>query len=151
MNVTTTPYHPQSDRLAECIVQLFKSGMRKLNEGTIDINLARFLFNYRITPHSTTGIAPAELMFGRELRTRFDLLQPALASKVSKNQEQQKSIFDTHTKDRNFSLGDYVYTRNVLPHRSQKLLPGKIVGWSKNVTFTVILLLVKFKQQIDNS
>ena len=85
--------------------------------------MAKFLLNYRITPHSTTGIAPAELMFGRELRTRFDLLQPDLASKVSKNQEQQKSIFDTHTKDRNF----------------------KIVGWSKNVTFTVMLLLKSLK------
>ena len=82
--------------------------------GNIEIKLARFLFNYRITIHSTTGIAPAELMFGRQLRSRFDLLQPDLVSKVSKKQEQQKSIFDTSTKDHNFSLGDYVYVRNFL-------------------------------------
>ena len=44
-------------------------------------------------------------MFGRQPRTRFDLLQQDLASKVSKKQEQQKSIFGTHTKDRNFSSG----------------------------------------------
>ena len=113
-HVTTTPYHPQSNGLAECMVQSLKVGMRKLTEGTIDIKLARFLFNYRITPHSTTGIAPAELIFGRQLRTRFDLLQPDLASKLSKTQEQQKSIFDTHSKDSNFSLGDYVYTCNFL-------------------------------------
>ena len=88
------------------MVESFKAGMRKFTRSTIDIKLAGFLFNYRITPHSTTGIAPAELMFGRQLRTRFDLLQPDVASKVSKKQEQQKRIFDTHTKDRNFSLGD---------------------------------------------
>ena len=46
-----------------------------MTEGTIDIKSARFLFNYRITPHSTTGIVPVELMFGRQLRTRFDLIR----------------------------------------------------------------------------
>ena len=31
---------------------------------------------YRMTPHATTGRTPAELMFGRNLRTRFDLIFP---------------------------------------------------------------------------
>ena len=47
-------------------------------------------------------------MFGKQLRTRFQLLQTDLASKVSKKHEQQKSIFDRHTKFCNFSLEDYV-------------------------------------------
>lgn len=38
------------------------------------INL--FLMNYRSTPQRTTGIAPARLMLGRELRNRFSLLRP---------------------------------------------------------------------------
>ena len=138
-HVTTLLYHPQSNGLAKRMVQSFKVGMRKLVEGTVDIKLARFLFSYRTIPHSTTGITPAEVMFGRQLRTRFDFLQPDVASKVSKKQEQQKRIFDTHTKDRNFNLGDYVYARNFLRHSTQKWLPGKIVGRSGNVTFTVQL------------
>ena len=38
--------------------------MKKISSGTVDIKLAQFLFSYRITPHSTTGQALAELMFG---------------------------------------------------------------------------------------
>ena len=72
--------------------------MRKLTEGT---------------PNSTTGIAPAELTFGRQLRTRFDLLQPDLRTTQSFYQT-GTNIFDTHTKDHNFSLGDYVYVCNFL-------------------------------------
>ena len=30
-----------------------------------------YLFAYRTTPHSTTGVSPAELMFGRKLRTKL--------------------------------------------------------------------------------
>ena len=68
------------------MVQAFKSGIKKLSEGTVDLKLARFLFNHRITPHSTTGMSPSELMFGRQLNTRFDLLQRQLDSKVVKRQ-----------------------------------------------------------------
>ena len=31
--------------------------------GTIESQVSRFLFKYRTTPHSTTGVSPAELMF----------------------------------------------------------------------------------------
>ena len=51
--------------------------MKKIASGAIDTKLAQFLFSYRITPHSTTGQSPAELMFGRQLSSRFDLLQRA--------------------------------------------------------------------------
>ena len=33
--------------------------------------LGAYLTMYRTTPHSTTGVSPAELMFGRKLRTRL--------------------------------------------------------------------------------
>ena len=86
-HLLTTPYHHQLNGLAERMVQALKSGMKKLSEGAVDLNLARFLFNYRITPHSTTGMSSSELMFGRQLNTRFDLLLPKLDSKVVKKQQ----------------------------------------------------------------
>ena len=90
-HLLTALYHLQSNGLAERMVQAFKGGMKKLSEGTIDLKLARFLFNYRIMPHSTTGMSPSELMFGRQLHTRFDLLQPQLNSKVFKKQQKQSN------------------------------------------------------------
>ena len=60
-HVKTAPYHPASNGIVERVVQTFK----KMKDGTIQTKLSRFLFKYRITPHSTTGISPSELMFGR--------------------------------------------------------------------------------------
>jgi transposase InsO family protein len=37
--------------------------------------LVKYLFAYRTTPHSTTGVAPAELLFGRKLHTKLPALQ----------------------------------------------------------------------------
>ena len=34
-----------------------------------------FLMMYRSTPHSTTGVIPAELLFGRKNRTKLPRLQ----------------------------------------------------------------------------
>jgi len=38
--------------------------------------LRNFLARYRVTPYSTTGIAPCELLLRRHLRAELDLLQP---------------------------------------------------------------------------
>ncbi|XP_076301543.1 uncharacterized protein LOC143219479 [Lasioglossum baleicum] len=41
------------------------------------------------TPHCTTGRSPASLMFGREIRTRFDTLRPSVSEIVDKKQRAQ--------------------------------------------------------------
>ena len=63
------PYHPASNGLAERAVQTFKEGIKKLT-GPLETRLSRFLFAYRTTPQTSTGMSPAFLMFGRTLRTR---------------------------------------------------------------------------------
>ena len=54
----------------------------KLTEGAMEVKLARFLFFYKVTPQSTTGMSPAELMFGQPLKTRCDILLPGLTNRV---------------------------------------------------------------------
>ena len=61
-HLTTTPYHPSTNGLAERAVQIFKEAMRKSQSGDLKTKLARFLLHYRTTPHATTGTTPAELV-----------------------------------------------------------------------------------------
>ena len=78
----SSPYHPLSNGLAERAVQIFKQSLRQMQDGSLTEKISKFLFKYRITPHTTTGITSAELLMGRKLRSRLDLLQPSLTSIV---------------------------------------------------------------------
>ena len=71
-HVLTPPYHPSVNGLVERSVQTFKEGLKRLERGLLNTRLMRFLFKYRITPHSSTGVSPTELMFGRKLQSQFD-------------------------------------------------------------------------------
>ena len=81
-HVTSAPYHPASNGLAERAVQIVKKGLKKLVSGSICDRLAKSLMAYRLTPQSTTGISPAELLLGRRPRSRLDLLKPHTAERV---------------------------------------------------------------------
>ena len=121
---TTAPYHPASNGLAERAVQTLKEGLKKSTDGDIETRLARFLFHYRTTPHTTTGVTPAELLMGRKLRSHLDLLQPDLSSRILTRQAAQKIEHDKRSKERTFEEDDQVYVRNF--SNGPKWLPGKI-------------------------
>ena len=61
---------------------------------------------------ATTGHSPAELMFGRRLRTHFDLLKPDMRGLVRTQQERQKTGHDVHCKAGDFSPGTKIYVQN---------------------------------------
>ena len=110
-HLRTAPYHPASNSLAERAMQTFKAAMKRMQGGSVESKVSRFLFKYRVTPHSTTGASPAELIFGRPLRTHLDLLHPSVKDQVMHNQVKQKQHHDTHCKQRQFKAGDTVYVR----------------------------------------
>ena len=106
-HVKTSPYHPASNGLAERAVQVFKETMKKLQSSdSIETRLSKLLFWYRLTPHSTTGVPPSELLLGRVPRS---LLKPSLSTKVQQKQEVQKFNHDGPSRDREFHVGDAVY------------------------------------------
>ena len=57
--------HLRLTLLQERAVQTFKWSMEKNTEGSITTRLSRFLFLYRRTPHTITGVRPAELLLGQ--------------------------------------------------------------------------------------
>lgn len=88
---TSAPYHPQSNGQAENSVTYVKQKLTRACRENVDISIAlsRCLFNYRNSIHGTTNTTPAQLMFGRNLSTRFDLLRPSLTNAVTQKQEKQ--------------------------------------------------------------
>ena len=70
-HIKAAPYHPASNGLAERAVQIFKEGYEKMEGGSVQTKLSRFLLSYHTTPHSTTGVPPAELLMKRRLHTQL--------------------------------------------------------------------------------
>ena len=111
-HIKSAPYHPATNGLAERAVQTFKNALKKASKEDLEITLTKFLFTYRNTPHSTTGISPAELLLKRQPRSRLTLLRPSTAQRVRKEQERQKHSHDAHVKERHFKTDDTVFIRN---------------------------------------
>ena len=70
-HLTAAVSKPVNNGPTERMVQSFKNALAAPSD-PLQPTPDKFQFNYRMTPYSTTG--PAELMFGRNLRTRFYIL-----------------------------------------------------------------------------
>ena len=109
-----------------------------MHGGDLETKLARFLFDYRITPHSTTGIAPAELLMHRQLKTRLHLIRPDVCVKVVAEQTKQKAKHDHHAKVRTFQPGELVYALRYHGNTASRV-PGTIDIQTGPVSYTVRL------------
>lgn len=110
----TPPYHPATNGAAERFVETFKANITKMVEGGKLLNYAIgiFLSDYRVTPQKSTGISPAKLMLGREIRNRFSLLRPTPIY-------QDLVVKQNHIVEKNrghrkveFKMGQSVFTRD---------------------------------------
>ena len=124
-HIKVSPYHPASNGQAERAVRIFKEGIEKMKEGSMRTKLSRFLLKYRITPHTTTGVPPAELLMGRHLRTQLDLIQPNLGDRVREKQSQQKAVHDYHARERIIKTGNLVYAKDF--RKPKSWMPGTVV------------------------
>ena len=105
----SSPYHPASNGKAERAVRTFKEAMRvtKNEPSTQTEKLARFRLSYRATPHTATGCPPAEILMGRRLRTRLELLQPDLSARM----EQKSRRIDPMVR-RGFEVDEHVMVKD---------------------------------------
>ena len=111
-HLTSPPYHPSSNGLAERYVQTFKRALKKQHVEDIQCQLSQFLFRYRTTPQATTGISPCEMLMGRHLRTHLDNLRPNLSTRIQTRQAHQKQDHDGTSHERSFDVGDKVFVHN---------------------------------------
>lgn len=132
--IFSPPYHPASNGAAEINVKTVKLTLKKAyKEGKdLDRALCQFLFDYRNSVHTTTQASPAKLMFGRSLRSKFDLLVPR-TSEITENNIFKQTELDKH-KERNFAVGDNVLTKDFT---NSSWTPGTIINREGNVMYDV--------------
>nr|XP_047141340.1 uncharacterized protein K02A2.6-like [Hydra vulgaris] len=132
--IYAAPYHPASNGQAERMVQTFKNSLKCFQGSDVETQLCLFLFKYRLTLHSTTGVSPAELLLGRRLRNPLSMLLPEVITKI--NEKQLPGIFSN--KSRFFQPEDPVYVRNY--SGGEKWVSAIIVSKVGNVNYKVLTL-----------
>jgi hypothetical protein len=133
-HVTSAPYHPATNGEAERAVQFLKQSLRKGDRENIECTLNQILLKYRTTPHSLTGLTPAELFVKRHLRTRLDLLKPDLSDFVRNKQQRWGSPEEKCC--RQFQLGENVLVLNFSVNGG-KWVQGTITRQTGPVSYTV--------------
>ena len=121
-----TPLWPQANSEAERFMKPLTKAIRSAHvEGkTWRKHLYKFLLNYRTTPHSTTGFAPAELLFNRKVRNKLSQLPSGhtyqlsdLGAKVKENDDRAKLKMKAYAnamvgaKTSSINIGDTVLAR----------------------------------------
>ena len=91
-------------------------------------------------------MSPAELMFGKTLRTRLDLLRPDLKQSVKSNQKKQ--VDNSTSRVRTISVGERVMVRDYLGEN--KWVPGIVKRKFGCLTYDVEVISGKLWRQRVN-
>jgi hypothetical protein len=129
-HITTAPYHPASNGLAERFVRSFKEAMIKeqqMGQTNKHIALRNMSRTYRWTPYTSTGMCPANMMLKHSIRTDFDLMKP---TKPTKPLQQAK-----------FTVGQLVW--------QLKYQLNKRPQWQPGIIFKQISLMLYEVQSSD--
>ncbi|XP_041771477.1 uncharacterized protein K02A2.6-like [Anopheles merus] len=130
-HITSAPFHPQSNGQAERFVDTFKRSLTKIRVGGAPLQeaLDLFLQTYRTTPNPQLeqNKTPAEVMFGRPIRTCFDLLRPP--RKIQHDFREGN--------ERSFERDDLVYAK-AYSRNNWHWVPGRVIRKRGNVTYEVL-------------
>ncbi|XP_034157776.2 LOW QUALITY PROTEIN: uncharacterized protein K02A2.6-like [Pangasianodon hypophthalmus] len=133
-HLTSAPYHPATNGLAERFVQSLKNALRAMTNEKMTLNqkLQNFLFAYRNAAHATTNRTPAMLFLGRPLRSRLDLLKPNLKRTI---QDKELKQLQGGGKTRELEVGDNVLARDY--RGDHKWMPARVKERTGPLSYTV--------------
>ena len=123
VHLTGAPYHPATNGAAERLVQTFKQALKKSELSPKDA-LQQFLMQYRRTP-LPTGFSPSQLLNGRQIRCKIDILRPSPAHLAQQHQSRvanqaNKPTDQSHriaARRHKYSVGDACYARYYGPRQ----------------------------------
>ncbi|XP_062546621.1 uncharacterized protein K02A2.6-like [Armigeres subalbatus] len=131
-HLTIAPFHPQSNGQAERFVDTFKRSIKKIQEGRdiVRESLNTFLITYRTTPNPSTpnGKSPAEIMFGRRIRTSLELLHPPVERTTVQKQD--------YNVKRSYHRNDLVFAK-LYSNKTWRWAPGIILEKVGSVMYNV--------------
>lgn len=137
------PYHPSTNGEAERFVRTFKTNMKRKRAMNISWNhkICDFLLSYRTTPHSTTNRTPAEMMSGRNLRTKLSAVHPSISDRIQKQSSSEKPT-------RQIEIGEPVLARDYR-HQKETWIAGVVSKKLGPCTYAVLVGNKVWKRHID--
>ena len=140
-HVTTAPYHPASNGIAERFVRSFKEGMaREQAAGVVNKNIAlrNILRTFRWTPHTTTGTPPADMLLQRSVRTSLSRLKPT---------PPRATPVETQ-----YHVGQLIWAMNHQPNKRPQWIPATVQEHKGSMVYIVQLpdgqLLKRHRNQL---
>ncbi|WMV58132.1 hypothetical protein MTR67_051517 [Solanum verrucosum] len=106
----STTFHPQTDGKAERTIQTLKDMLRVcVNDfkGNWDDHLPLIEFAYNNSYHSSIGMAPFVVLYGKRCRSPIGWFEERLKTAQSR----QKSYADVKKRDLEFDVNDWVYLK----------------------------------------
>jgi len=142
----SAPYHPSTNGQVERYVQTVKDSLQKMEttQSTLQRDVNEFLRQYRKAPHTMTGLPPAQLFLGRNIRTRLDLVRPEEKQTQTTKEQQKKG----ETLTRSFQPLQKVYFLSGNA-RMDKWIPGTIVTRLGCLHYEIDYQGRAFKRQVD--
>ena len=131
--LSTTPFWPRAngeiERTNRTLLKTLK--IAKMNGRDMSAELRKFLVAYRSTPHSSTGVAPYTMLFGRDMKTKLPTVpaieyDSALYEQAAENDAYRKLSAKLNADQRNraahseIEVGDTVFLRQ---NKQNKLDP----------------------------
>ncbi len=121
-----TPLWPRANGETERFMRTIKKVIREKPCNWKQL-MNKLLLDYRTTPHSSTGVSPASLLFGRDIGTRLPMIprKPRNDSEIRQNDSEAKSRMKKYAdnkryvKESTIKVGDNVLVKNVGMQKGQ--------------------------------